>query len=1118
MEHTGFPSEETLAAFIDGRLDDETRRRVVEHMAECAECRDTYLIGVDFGRAAPGAIAKLPQKNLRRRASYAAVFPIAAAAILLALFGLLPDVYRYIHPSRGSMSLVEAANRLPYRTLDSRLKGPYVYKERRVTRGGGDDQHDPDMLELRAAANDAERQSQSNPTLVNLLRYGTASILLGDYSEAQTALEDALHKKTGRGDLQAAINACVDIDLLNALSALYTARAESHPADRPLAVEVADRAWRLSRTPETAWNRAVALEGIHDQGDAEQAWIDYLWLDPDSPWSCEAMRRLRAHRNSVQIDWLPSKARLITAAANDNRGEVSAIVAHFRQESRSYAEGELLARWASHMNSGSPAVSADYRSLSVVGKVLSEINGDTFITDLANRIAESDERTKKSITAAVDVYTRARKMHFSQDASKAAATFEEASNAFQNTRFPLWMRADVLRATALYYAGQSAAASDVLGSLDRALAAADQGNRYPSIVAQLLWTRGDIAFSQGHPIEALRDYQHSTALFERLGESENTAFLHTLTGQVHAFVGQPQEAWRDYILAATTVEQEPTIRRAPLIMGHLARAALERDYIAASGAFQRTAMKTGGATDLSFRVDSFLAQARSAAARGELANARQAIVSANDSAQVIADLAVRKRIENDIQAAAAEAGILDRQQGNTVLTAAIADSERDRDVFRLSRFYFLRANLHEETNQREGATSDYEAGIAALREHRSDLRRTADISDWLRSTRGSFDRAIEFAMKTGRPELALAWAESARWDTPAASSARLTAITDQARAGLRPDDVAVGYWSTEKELYIWALSPQGLESHTVPIGREALRALSQRILHLLALGSDDDARVALGDAEELLFGPIHGATARANRIVIIADDTLAGVPYSALFDRSTRKYAVERFEIVLASSLNAVARLTSRKVSAEFGHVLVISDPAFDPDLLPSLKRLRQAVAEVQIVRRQFASAEIISDDRATIQRTTTSMTRAQLVHFAGHSIADGEQPALSALALAPDSEAHNSGLLYARDIEEVNLHNVGLLVLASCSSMSGASVGDGFAAIARSFATAGVRNVIGTLWDIRDDDSAEFMSVLYDEIGRGGDVAASIRRAQLTMIPRSPRLSWAAFELLTRT
>jgi anti-sigma factor RsiW len=37
MEHSAFPSDETLAAFIDGRLDEETRKRVVAHVADCED-------------------------------------------------------------------------------------------------------------------------------------------------------------------------------------------------------------------------------------------------------------------------------------------------------------------------------------------------------------------------------------------------------------------------------------------------------------------------------------------------------------------------------------------------------------------------------------------------------------------------------------------------------------------------------------------------------------------------------------------------------------------------------------------------------------------------------------------------------------------------------------------------------------------------------------------------------------------------------------------------------------------------------------------------------------------------------------------------------------------------
>ena len=43
MEHSAFPSDETLAAFIDGRLDEETRKKVTAHVAECDDCYGTIM-------------------------------------------------------------------------------------------------------------------------------------------------------------------------------------------------------------------------------------------------------------------------------------------------------------------------------------------------------------------------------------------------------------------------------------------------------------------------------------------------------------------------------------------------------------------------------------------------------------------------------------------------------------------------------------------------------------------------------------------------------------------------------------------------------------------------------------------------------------------------------------------------------------------------------------------------------------------------------------------------------------------------------------------------------------------------------------------------------------------
>ena len=1117
MEHTGFPSDETLAAFIDGKLDAETRRRVVEHMADCSECYETYLGATAWGREG----GRLSGGHGAKTRSWRIPFAIAATVALLALLGMYSGALRQFFPApvQTATTISAAANGARYRTIDARISGAFLYKQLAPNRRSVEDErHNADLLDLRIAANEAERRVHADPSRANLLDYGTASLLLGDYDESQRVLEDALRRETHIYDLPAGITKCVDIELLNALTALYTARAELRHNLAPLAVETASRAWSLKQTPETAWNRAVAFEAIHDTSDAEKAWVEYLTLDPHSQWSGEAMRRSQSRKRS-QRAWPPEKQRLIEAVSRGDRGLRDGIVRTFRQEARTFAEDELLTDWARGVTSTDGNAGETLPRLVALGSALKETNNDSIVADAAQRIIASDHREKLAIAEGLKDFAQARAMHSAQDSSRAATALQKVAETFRRLRFPLWCRAEVFRATAMFYVGRSDEALSILRILDDELSEESRRERYPSIDAQLFWTRGIIHFAGGKPFEALQDYERAATLFERLGEAENQAFMHTLLGQIHGFIGQHEAEWREYLAAASIVDHNQSMRRAPLMMGHLARTALAEGCVAASTAFQRLAETSGGsvAGDASFRVDAFLAQARLNARCGDMVKARAAMASAQASGGSIVDSVVRARIVDDIQAAGAEAGILDKQEGVVVLSRAIATAEDRKDVFRLSRFYFARASLHVDLAEPEAALRDYDAGISTLQTHSADLRARSDVREWLQASRRWYDRAIEFAMASGRPEQAVAWAETARRQFTASTVAESKTVAAEVARKLPSKDLTLAYWSTETQLFIWSISRLGLQTHVLAIGRDELQELTSRTLSLLEEGRDAEARDALANTEQIFFAPVRESLSHAERVMIATDEMLGGVPYPALIDRSTGKYAIEQFEIVLVPSVRRGGDVAMSAARAPLTAPLVIADPAFDTHLLPSLKRLRQAAAEAEVIQNRFASTEIAFGDNATIRRLASLIERAGVVHFAAHSLTNREHPGLSALVLAPDASTHDSGLLYARDIERMNLHHVQLVVLAACVSMSGEG-GDGFAAIAHSFANAGARQIIGSVWNVRDDQSAEFMAVLYDALSRDSNCSAALRSAQLKMIRDSKTLSWAAFELMNET
>lgn len=274
MEHAGFPSDETLAAFIDGRVDADTRGRVVEHLAGCSECYSVFIGSTEM----PVATAT-DASNVRpfRRTRYAIASMAVAAAAAIGFF-ITPAGQRLYQPA-GLAALADAAPSA--RTFSGRLSG-FPYREPApVARGAeSDPSRNPANYKLMDVAAKVQANAIKSPTAEHLHALGVSQLLLGNANDAVQTMADALQKSGG-------LDASTDVALLSDYSAALSSRAAQtrNADDTALAARAAERAWSLRRSPETAWNRAVAL-------DSKSAWNDYLTLDSSSDWAREARARL----------------------------------------------------------------------------------------------------------------------------------------------------------------------------------------------------------------------------------------------------------------------------------------------------------------------------------------------------------------------------------------------------------------------------------------------------------------------------------------------------------------------------------------------------------------------------------------------------------------------------------------------------------------------------------------------------------------------------------------------------------------------------------------------------------------------------------------------------------
>lgn len=149
-------------------------------------------------------------------------------------------------------------------------------------------------------------------------------------------------------------------------------------------------------------------------------------------------------------------------------------------------------------------------------------------------------------------------------------------------------------------------------------------------------------------------------------------------------------------------------------------------------------------------------------------------------------------------------------------------------------------------------------------------------------------------------------------------------------------------------------------------------------------------------------------------------------------------------------------------------------------------------------------------------------MAKHRIVHLAthGYSLTADSQPATflmrdsltedrsllsSGIALSGANIAwHDDGaddeILSAKEISELQLDNLSLIVLSACQTALGVSVDEGPAGIVRGLKKAGAKTIVATLWSVNDESTMLFMTAFYRELagGRPPHEAFAAARASL--------------------
>lgn len=312
----------------------------------------------------------------------------------------------------------------------------------------------------------------------------------------------------------------------------------------------------------------------------------------------------------------------------------------------------------------------------------------------------------------------------------------------------------------------------------------------------------------------------------------------------------------------------------------------------------------------------------------------------------------------------------------------------------------------------------------------------------------------------------------------------------------------------------------------------------------------------------IIWEPLQECISDGDRIYFSADGLLHMLDIESIRSRSDRRLADERYDLRRLSSTRELCkdRQRARMVSAmlygglnyrmedeamsqaasrytsprqEGSHRLTRGTAAAaDVPRTELPQTLEEAEAIASMLRSSGVTATVISGDEA-IEESFKSLSgkRFELLHIATHgfyiegrtgyqSSDESLSPMMRAgLVMSSKERAgtddREDGLLLAREIADMDLSAVDMVVLSACQTAQGDITGDGVFGLQRGFKQAGVGTIVMTMWEVDSEMTQYMMTEFYRALAGGAERREAFRRARTAARELYPTLDWAAFVML---
>ncbi|MBW4493051.1 MAG: CHAT domain-containing protein [Oscillatoria princeps RMCB-10] len=293
---------------------------------------------------------------------------------------------------------------------------------------------------------------------------------------------------------------------------------------------------------------------------------------------------------------------------------------------------------------------------------------------------------------------------------------------------------------------------------------------------------------------------------------------------------------------------------------------------------------------------------------------------------------------------------------------------------------------------------------------------------------------------------------------------------------------------------ILSIPGQPLRHYTTNLPAQEVEEIADRAAESVNLAFSNEERLRLlGRVYDWLIRPAETMLAESGveTLVFIPDGSFRNLPMAALYDG--KQYLVEKYSIALSSGLHLLSpQALSRKNLTALTAGLTESRQGFAalPGVNFEVKQIASEVQALVLLNQNFTTA--------TFQHLIAG-SDFEVVHLATHG--QFSSNAEDTFLLTWDGRINVKDLqAFLQPRGQRNSNSIQLLVLSACETAAGDKRATlGLAGLAL---RSGARSTVATLWSIKDDSTAQFMTDFYRTLSkRNITKAQAVRQAQLALL-----------------